>query len=121
MNANPRFEINRFGPDVQIELFKKAYELRKDFWLDILDCNISIARQKVKNATFEDALSHFNSNAISSMVVRDDFRPNRNKYFEIGFRSMGRHVDHFLYIIVDYNEHHEELIEYYRNIGGIVS
>jgi len=117
----PRFPIHLLSRDNQIILFKKAYELRKDFWLDILDCNISFARQKVKDATFEDALEYFNNNAISTMILRNDYcLSGDDKYLEIGFRSMGRGVDHFLYIIVDYDKHQQELIEYYCNLGGVV-
>lgn len=122
-NMKPRFPIHLLSRDNQIALFKKAYELRKDFWLDILDCSISLARQKVHDATFEDALGYFNSDSISTMILRDsdDFLLGMKlKYFEIGFRSMGRNVDHFLYIIVDYDEYQQELIEYYCNLGGVV-
>ena len=116
-----RFDFSNMGPANQVLFFKKAYKLSYEFWLDKLDCTVSYARQKVEGATFEDAMSHFGDRAISIVVLRDGAALARNEepYYEVGFRSMGRDVDWFLYLLVNVKVE-SELVEYFKRLGGNV-
>jgi len=113
------FDFSDMGPDNQVLFFKRAYKLRSDFWLDRLDCSVSFHRQKVEGATFEDAMGFFGNWALSSMILRaKHLGRSELPYYEVGFRDMGREVDHFLYILVDVAENGDELVECFLQLGG---
>jgi len=109
------------GPDNQVLFFKRAFKLSYRFWLDKLDCSVSFARQKVPGATFEDAMSHFGDHCLPSFILRKPLAPiDGPLHFEVGFRKMGRDVDWFLYLLVDYYENGLELMQYFEHLGGLL-
>lgn len=114
------FSFHKMGPANQVLFFKRAYKLRSDFWLDKLDCSESYARQKVEGATFEDAMRFHGDRCLPSIILRNGASLARDEkpYYEVGFRGLGREIDHFLYILVDEAENGGELIEYFLQLGG---
>ena len=86
--------VHSLTREQQKELLLKAYELRTHWWFDELDCNISLARQRI-DVSFEEAMSHFGDRAI----VYCQMRHEPETYLEAGFRAM-TDPDYFLWIIV---------------------
>ncbi len=86
----------------QDKLLRKAYSLCNEWWFDKLDCSVSFARQRIKDISFEDAMSHFVDGALMNIIHRRAVIPiDDPPYLEISFRSMEHPVDYFLWIIVD--------------------
>jgi hypothetical protein len=114
-----RFNLHELSRENQLEFFKHSFELKCDWWLDGLDCGVSFRRKKIPGATFEEALSHFNENALSTCISRED-SINKPNYWEIGFREMNMDdsPEHFLYILVGADKT-AELVSLYKELGGV--
>ena len=80
-------------------LLRKAQSICKRWWLDKLDCSESWARQKVEEATFEEAMTHFVDGAFRFVIDRKPALKIDTRHLEVGFRSM-EPIDYFLWIIV---------------------
>lgn len=78
---------------------RKAHSICSEWWLDKLDCSVSFARQRVPDASFEDAMSHFVDNAFFVVIHRRQIVMADDPYLEVDFRSM-EHILFFLLIIV---------------------
>jgi len=94
-------EINILSHSEQENLLRKAYSICDRWWFDKLDCEESYTRQKVKNISFDEAMSHFVEGALMVVIQRRQMIIKEEKpYLEVGFRSMENPVDYFLWIIV---------------------
>jgi len=80
-------------------LLRKAYSICSKWWLDKLDCSVSWSRQRVLDASFEDAMSHFSDCAFFVVIHRRQILMIDEPYIEVAFRSM-EGIDYFLWIIV---------------------
>lgn len=76
----------------KVTVLNEAYALHERWWVDILDCNISFARQKVE-MSFEDVMLKFNENAHFVIIHRKGFE----HYGEIGFCTL-KSIEYFLWI-----------------------
>ena len=94
------YQVRHLPREDIVALFHRAKDLCDRWWLDKLDCRVSFARQRVPNATFEEALSHFVPGAMAVVIHRKFYE----EYLEVGFRSMENPVDYFLWIIVPMNQ-----------------
>ena len=113
------FDFHMMGPDNRVLFFERAYKLRRNFWLDKLDCRKNVYRVRVEGATFEDAMRYHGDNCIPILFLRNTFLMRDEKpYYEVGFRKLGYETDYFLYILVDEAENGGELIEYFLQLGG---
>ena len=73
------------------------------WWADMLDCSVSMARQKI-DCSFEDILKRLKENTHFVVIdcgtwgspIGED-----REHFENGFRTMDSAVDYFLFIEVD--------------------
>jgi len=81
------------------DLLWKAYSICSKWWLDKLDCSVSWSRQRVQDASFEDAMSHFSDGAHFVVIHRRQVLMIEEPHLEVAFRSM-EGVDYFLWIIV---------------------
>lgn len=116
-----RFEFHKMGPSNQVLFFKRAYKLADKFWLDRLNCSESFCRQLVEGATFEDAMRHHNDRNVPNCIVRESLRDGEPKHFEIGFSTITCNPDeYYLYLIVDYVKHRDEIVNYFEYLGGII-
>ena len=81
-------------------LLRKAHSVCERWWMDKLDCAVSFARQRVADVSFEDAMRHFRHGAFFTVIHRKQVVPAYGPHLEVGFSSMERPVDYFLWIIV---------------------
>ena len=75
----------------------KAVCLR--WWVDKLDCSISICRQAVE-MTFEEITQKLSNKSHFVVIDRKFHMKGENKYFEIGFCTM-TNIEYFLFIHVE--------------------
>lgn len=96
------YDTDKLTRSAQEKLLRKAYSVCDKWWFDKLDCSESFARQRVKNISFDEAMSHFVEGAFMRIIHRRLIIPLDEKpYLEVCFRSMESPVDYFLWIIVD--------------------
>jgi hypothetical protein len=73
-------------------ILNEAYTLRERWWVDILDCNISFARQKVE-MSYNDIMLKFQEKSHFVVIHRKCFE----NYGEIGFCTL-KSPEYFLWI-----------------------
>lgn len=78
------------------DICQRAYKLSFNWWVDTLDCSISICRQKV-DMTFEEIMKKLDKTSLFFMMHRNSEVEN---YLEVGFRT-GIDVEYFLWLQVD--------------------
>ncbi len=100
MEQDTFYDTNRLSRPEQEALLRKAHSLCEHWWFDKLDCSISCARQRVKDISFEEAMSHFGERSLINVIHRRQIVPIDPPHLEVGFRAMESSVDHFLWIIV---------------------
>jgi len=71
----------------KIELLRDCKESCHTWWVDKLDCSVSLSRQQI-DMDFEEIISKLNDNDSAHFVIIDrEFLPfEAVKHFEIGFR-----------------------------------
>jgi hypothetical protein len=90
----------------KVAMLSDAINYCDRWWADILDCRVSLARQKI-DVSFEDILAKFTERSHCSVI----YRPTPENYLEVGFRSE-TDPDYFLWIII--SEHSDEFIKKWR-------
>ena len=92
--------------EICIEAKKVCFE----WWVDKLDCSKSVARQNIE-MSFEDILKKLTDDCHFVFIYRRGYENwKNNKYFkhtwsiEIGFCTMGKGVDYFLFIYMKEEE-----------------
>lgn len=91
-------DLNQKSKQEKEKIFKKAYSFCFEWWVDILDCQISSFRKRI-NMTFDDAILNLNESSSYFFVIR--FPPSLEKpYIELGYRTMTS-VDYSLWINVN--------------------
>ena len=94
------YDTSKLSHCEQKAMLRKAYAICERWWFDKLNCSESFARQLVKGISFEDAMDHFVEGAFMSVIHRKPVIKLDEPHLEVGFRSMERPVDYFLWIIV---------------------
>jgi len=80
----------------KIELLKEAKDKSHKWWVDILDCSKSFARQKVEMG-LEEILGKLKDDSHFTVIHRHDHI--EGEYLEVGFRTMDRlETSYFLWI-----------------------
>jgi len=74
---------------------KDAYNLKTEFWVDVLDCKISFRRQRIE-MSFEEVLKKFD-NKCHFVVINRYSVMSKERYGETGFRTMAD-PDYFLWV-----------------------
>jgi hypothetical protein len=69
------------------------------WWVDILDCSVSAARQKV-DMSFDEMLQKLNKKSFFTVIDRGTFYNWDTKHFEIGFSTITENPEYFLFILV---------------------
>lgn len=84
-----------------IEQRRKICALAKEecrrWWVDKLDCSVSIARQLVE-MSFEDIMAKLDERCHFVIIHRNTWGDD---YLEIGFSTIGKEPAYFLWIILD--------------------
>lgn len=86
------YNIRHLTLSEKVMILNEAYTLRERWWVDILDCNISFARQKIE-MSFEDIILKFYEKAHFVVIHRKSFE----HYGEIGFCTL-KSPEYFLWI-----------------------
>ena len=84
-------------------MFRDCKEISYDWRADILDCSVSIRRQRF-NCTFDEILSYLDENTRVVVIDRGTWNGplgEEREHFEVGFRTMTSNPDYFLFIQVD--------------------
>ncbi len=99
MKHDTFYDTGKLSRSEQEDLLRKAHSICENWWFDKLDCSISFAREQVKNISFEEAMEHFVEGALMNVIERNQILLDK-PCLEVGFRSMERPVDYFLWIII---------------------
>lgn len=79
------------------DLCYRAKEKCDRWWTDILDCSKSFCRQSIE-MSFEDIMAKLDQKCHFAIIHRNNSMEN---YLEVGFSTMGRGPDYFLWINLD--------------------
>jgi len=104
------YDTAKLSHSEQKAILQKAYSISERWWFDKLDCSVSIARQRVKDISFEDAMDHFVEGALMNVILRRQTLPVDEPHLEVGFRSMEIPIDCFLWIIVPL-KHEDDVVD----------
>ncbi len=80
----------------KVELMREAKELAYEWWVDILDCSVSWARQRVE-MKFDEILKKFDNECHFFFIHRRGFLKDEDDFIETGYRTM-TDPDYFLWI-----------------------
>ena len=94
------------------ELILAAKAVCFEWWVDILDCSKSWYRQKT-DMSFEDIMKKFDKTCHFIVIHRNFGREN---HIEVGFCTMGKGPDYFLWINVTME--HESLFAHLKENGS---
>lgn len=91
-------------------ILEDAKAMAYHWWVDILDCNVSMARQKI-NMDWNDIVLKLDNRCFFSIIYRKGYEDQRSdkKWFinhwclEIGFCTM-KSPEYYLWILVDEKE-----------------
>ena len=103
MDRDIFYDTAKLSRSEQETMLQKAHSICDRWWFDRLDCSESLARQRVEDISFEDAMQHFVEGALMNVIHRRQIIPLDQPHLEVGFRSMESPVDYFLWIIVPLN------------------
>ena len=88
------YDVDDLPFETKTKILMDAFAINTKWWADHLDCNVSIARQKV-DMTFEEIMAKFTKKSLCCVIHRRGY----DTHGEFGFRCMGRGEDYFLWII----------------------
>jgi len=96
------------------DIIHDAYDVCYDWWVDILDCSTSFARQKIE-MPLNDVLKMIDDRTLFTVIHRKGYKDNPmwKWHGEIGFRTMSNSADHFLWICIEEPEL-EKLVNKYK-------
>lgn len=109
------YNTKALSMDERMSLLKICKDISYEWWVDTLNCSISLSRQRF-DCTFEEILGYLDEKAHVVVINRgtwgSPFGEDRD-HFEIGFRTMSSPVDYFLFIEVD-SDKMPPILERYR-------
>ena len=94
--------------NTQIEILNKAKEISTSWHVDILK---SVYRETIE-MTFEDIMSKFDKKCHFVIIKREEPSIKLTRYGEIGFSTMGKGLDYFLWIFLTEEDLDNLLREY---------
>lgn len=83
INMNYRINTSGLSLDEKRELLIRSRAKCFEWWVDILDCSKSFARQRIE-MTFDEILAKLTTKCHFTVIVRD----LPNKHIEVGFSTM---------------------------------
>ena len=86
------YKICHLTMSERVIILNEAYTLHENWWVDILDCNISFARKRI-DMSFEDIMLKFYEKAHFVVIHRKGF----GQYGEIAFCTL-KSPEYFLWI-----------------------
>ena len=104
------YKTDHLSLEDKIDLLKDAKEASYSWQIDILDCNVSFARQKIE-MEFEEALKKCSTESFLSVIHRRGYE-ERKWHLEVCLSTMTS-PDYFLWIFVP-EDKIEELVNKYN-------
>jgi len=89
------YNVRKLTLEDKVDLLNTAYGIADEWWVDILDCSKSYARQKIE-MDFETIMEKFSDSAYFVFIHRRYI----DNYLEIGFSAMLT-PDYFLWLHLD--------------------
>jgi len=107
------YDVNELSLNKKVKIIKDAFAQNYKWWVDILDCSVSWARQNI-DLTFEEIMDKFSDKAHFVIIHRKGFHHDRGFpdpgdkhglrrwHLEVGFRSHANiaEPDYYLWIYV---------------------
>jgi hypothetical protein len=113
---NVHYDTHGLTFEQRVALLRAAKEDAAHWWVDKLGGADAAVRRQV-DMTFEDIMAKFEPNSHFVFIYRRGYTERRRDptsawhwYLEVGFCTMGRGVDHYLWLQLP-----EELVEPYAN------
>lgn len=92
------YAVNQLNFEQKVQLMKDAKEICYAWRSDVLK---SVQRQPYES-TFENMIAKVDKDTFIFFIVREfEFKPEDGPSLEIGYRTMGRGYDYFLWINAD--------------------
>ena len=88
---NKNYQTKQLTLKTKIRILRDAKKICFSWWVDILDCSKSCARQRIE-MKFSAAVALFNDSSHFSIIHRNNDLEN---YLEVGYRNMDRDFDYF--------------------------
>ncbi len=95
--SNVNYKTHALSLEEKRQLLLKAKAVCSHFWVDILDCSKSFARQRI-DMPFEEIMAKLDEKCHFTVIHRN-FLPI-DRYLEMAFSTMTS-PDYFLWIILD--------------------
>ena len=89
-----------------------ALALSDEWWIDVLDCSKSLARQRI-DMEFGEMLKKLKSDCHFVVIDREFYPTDKFKHFEIGFSTMSGTPAYYLWIRVA-DRHMPNLLKKYK-------
>ncbi len=106
------YDIHRLTMTKKKQLFKDSKKISYKCFVDVLDCEVSIAR-KSTDMSFDEVMKKLDGSCHCVFIDRGkDFITNMN-YYEVGFCTMNRGADYFLFLLLK-PENAKVIIEKYE-------
>ena len=104
------YDVDSLTFDQRKTLLKEAYKIAKNFRVDILDCSVSWARQKI-DMSFKEIMKKYDTKCHTVVIYRRGFF--KEEYIgEIAFTTMTG-VSYYLWIYVT-KENLDKIIKEYK-------
>lgn len=82
--SHTHYDVSSLSIDQRKDMIRRAKEKCFSWWVDILDCKKSFARQKIE-ADFEETLNIFNENSFFNVIHRLGYSED---HLELSFSTM---------------------------------
>ena len=93
------YDVSALDLKAKEKILREAYAVTTDWWVDVLDCRKSFARQTV-DMGFEDILSKLTDKWCKFIVIARYDIVEKDHYGEVGFCNMTEDVSYYLWINV---------------------
>lgn len=91
------YKTNGLSLEDKINILNDAYSLNNEWWVDQLDISKSHGREIIE-MSYEDVIKHFNDSCHFVVIQRNGYD---EPYGEIGFCTMGKKTEYFLWVILN--------------------
>lgn len=94
------YETTGLSLEEKINLLNDSFKLNRKWWVDELDVSKSYSRQKIE-MSYDDILGYFNNSCHFVVIQRNGYD---DPYGEIGFSTLGRDPEYFLWLILELDD-----------------
>jgi hypothetical protein len=106
------YRTAHLGLKAKKQLLRDAGDKSISWWVDILDCKISWARQKT-NMPFPEILVKLTQKCHFVFIIRNMPAYEQNQFLEIGFCTLAQKPEYFLFIHCEI-EHLNYFVDKYK-------